>query len=819
MKLLKFGGSSVGDPQRIQQVISILENYVKKRQKFAVVFSAFQGVTDQLIKTSQLAVARDDSYLTEYKDIYERHLSAINELVNTKQKKVILSKVDELFKELKDILHGIVLTKELTTRTQDYIVSFGERLSCRIITAAMLSKGLSAEYLDSRLVVKTDDNFSNAKVDFSITNKNISDYFKKHKKIQVITGFIASTMDNETTTIGRGGSDYTASIYGAALNVKEIEIWTDVDGILTADPRTVKNAFSVKAVTYEEAMEMSHFGAKVIHPPTMLPALNKKIKIRIRNTFNPEFPGTIIIEREADIEFKVKGISSINDLSLLRITGTSMTGVSAISSRIFSSLARKNINVLMITQGSSGHSVCIAVRTEKAKLVKSIIDEEFRLEIHDKEIKPAHIENDMAAIAVVGEDMRDTPGIAGKVFRALGKNGISIRAIAQGSSEQNITVVISNKYLKKALNVLHDAVFLSKQKNLNVFMIGPGLVGSAFIDVVKDRAEHIAKIQNVKVNIIGIANSKKMIFDVNGIDLGKWKADLKKSKENSDIAAYIKKVKEMNLSNSIFIDCTGADRIAPYYKEILDSSISVVTPNKVANSGKYSYYKELRDTAEKNNVQFRYATNVGAGMPIINALVDLVGNGDEVRKIEGILSGTLSYLFNSFRTSDKKFSEIVREAKEAGYTEPDPRDDLNGLDMARKLLILARETGANLELKDVKIENLIPRNARGNISVEEFFKKLVKADKVFDEKKAEALKKGKALSYVAKFEKGKARVGIEEIDSNHPFFSLTGVDNIVAFTTRFYNDKPLVLKGRGAGAEFTASGVYADVIRISKYLG
>ncbi|MBU1098861.1 MAG: bifunctional aspartate kinase/homoserine dehydrogenase I [Bacteroidetes bacterium] len=819
MKLLKFGGSSVGTPQRIEQVISILKTYVAKKEKFAVVFSAFQGVTDQLIETSELAVRRDDKYLLEYTNIYQRHITAIDDLVKAeKQRKFLLPRIEELFKELKEILHGILLTKELTPRSMDYIMSFGERFSNRIIASAMQSQGLSAEYLDSRLLIKTDDNFGNAKVNFAKTNKNIIEYFKKHKSIQIITGFIGSTAENETTTIGRGGSDYTASIFGAALNVKEIEIWTDVDGILTADPRVVKNAFSVKAVTYEEAMEMSHFGAKVIHPPTMLPALNKNIKLRIRNTFNPQFKGTLILERERDIDFKVKGISSIPNISLLRVTGSSMTGISAVTSRIFSSLSKKDISVLMITQASSGHSICIAVMPDKAKLVKATIDEEFRLEIHDKEIQPTFIEDEMAVIAVVGEDMRNTPGIAGKVFRALGKNGISIRAIAQGSSEQNISLVISNTSLQKAVNVLHDAVFLSQKKNLNVFMIGPGLVGKAFLEVIKDRAEHIAKIQNVKINLVGLANSKKMVFDENGIDLNNWNKILSKSKTPSDVKTFVSNMTLMDLSNSIFVDCTANDLVVPFYNSILGDSISIVTPNKIANSGKYSLYTKLRETAIENNVQFRYATNVGAGMPIINALQDLVNNGDEIIKIEGILSGTLSYLFNEFKYSDNTFSEIVKSAKASGFTEPDPRDDLNGLDMARKLLILIRETGMEMDLRNLVIENLIPKNARGNISVDDFLSKLEKNDKDYDKLKAAAAKKGKVLSYIAKYEKGKAKVGIEMIDSNHPFYALTGVDNIVAFTTKYYNDKPLILKGRGAGAEFTASGVYADVIRISKYL-
>jgi len=816
MKVLKFGGSSIGNPERIENVINILKNY--KNENIGIVFSAFQGVTDELISLGTLAQKGDVNYRQIMISLRERHFSVITQLNSETNSKRIQKKVESLLDELSKIIYGVSLIKELTPRSLDYIMSFGERLSCIIISETLKTRKIKNEYLNASELIVTNSTFNYARVDFGRTNKNIRKYFKDHKSTQIITGFIAANEKGEITTLGRGGSDYTASIVGAALNVDEIQIWTDVDGMLTADPRKVSDSFPLKAVTYEEAMELSHFGAKVINPPTMLPALNKKIKIRIKNTFNPSFKGTVILEKEKSISFNVKGISSIEEISLLRVQGGGMVGVTGIASRLFGALARNEINIIMISQGSSEHSICFAVLPQNGKKAKQVIEEEFRLEIQDKNIGNVIVENDLSIIAVVGEDMKKTPGISGKVFKSLGHNGINIHAIAQGSSELNISLVVGRPYLSKALNVLHEALFISKQKTLNLFMIGPGLVGSELLDLIARREKYIKEEFKIRVKLIGLANSKKMIIDENGISLAKWRNLLNSSKVNSKVNSFIDKMKKMNLHYSIFIDCTANELVPSHYNEILSSSISVVTPNKIANSGKYSNYLKLKNAARENNVQFRYGTNVGAALPIINTIRDLIMNGDKILKIEGVLSGTLSYIFNSLK-ENKKFSKIVIDANEKGFTEPDPRDDLSGLDVARKLLILIRESGIPYEMKDVKVESLIPKSLKNIKNVNDFLNKLKMYDDEYERKIIKAAKKKNVLCYIAKYENGKATVKIEEINRKHPFYNLKGNDNVVAFTTNYYTDKPLVIKGPGAGADFTASGVFVDILRISNFLG
>ncbi len=819
MKVLKFGGSSVGNSERIDNVIKILDKYyLSKKEKIAVVFSAFQGVTDKLIEIGNIAYKRNSDFKPELQKLIKRHISVIRDLNSAANAKKIIKTVTPLFDDLSEMVHGIYLVRELSDRTMDYLVSFGERLSNTIISETMNNKGFATEYLDSSKLIKTDKNFGYAKVNFAKTNNNISEYFSKHKKTQIITGFIASTDENEISTLGRGGSDYTASIYGAALNASEIVIWTDVDGILTADPRKVRESFPLKAVTYEEAMEMSHFGAKVIHPPTMSPALKKKIKIRIKNTFNPDFPGTVILERESSIQFNMKGISSIDDISLIRVQGSGMVGVTGIASRMFGALARKNINIMLITQASSEHSICFVVLPKLGDDAKQAIQEEFKYEIREGQIGEVIVENDLSVIAVVGEDMKQTPGISGKVFQALGKNGINIHAIAQGSSELNISLVIPRSCLSKALNVLHDDLFVSQQQTLNIFMAGPGLVGSELLNLFNRQYEFIKKKYKTKIKVIGLANSKKMVFNDSGIEVKTWKKALTASKVKSDPAKFIETIAELNRPNSIFVDCTALPVYVPYYKQILNLPVSIVTPNKIANSGKQKDFTELKEISCKNNVQFRYGTNVGAALPIINTLRDLINNGDEIVRIEGVLSGTLSYIFNSLDDS-KRFSDIVVKAKESGYTEPDPRDDLTGLDVARKLLILIRESTVDFEMSKIKVENLVPAKARKVKSVTDFIKILKSNDESFGKRLSKAADKGKKLCYIARYEKGKAKVGIEEIDMNHPFYNLSGTDNIVAFTTKNYSDKPLVIQGPGAGADYTAFGVFVDIMRISNYLG
>ncbi len=817
MKILKFGGSSVGDAERIKNVIAILKHSIDENKKIAVIFSAFQKITDNLLKMSQLAASGNSEYLDLYKKLEEKHISIAQEILAVKTQSSVLANLKLTLNELEDVLHGVFLVKELSARTQDFILSFGERLSSFIIAHALIDRGFDSEYLDARNLIKTDETFGGAKVDFETTYSNIKNYFKTHKKLQVVTGFISSTINNETTTLGRGGSDYTASIFGAALNATEIEIWTDVDRVLTADPKKVKKAFPLKGMTYEEAMELSHFGAKVIHPPTMHPALEKKIPIRIKNTFNPEFEGTVINGKSNSSNFSIKGISSIDDITLIRIQGGGMVGVAGIAQRIFAALAGKQINIILITQASSEHSLCLAVLPKYSALAKKAIQQELHYEIKERLILDPIVESNLSIIAVVGENMRKTPGISGKVFQALGKNGVNIAAIAQGSSELNISAVISRDDEAKALNALHDAFFLSIAKTVNLFIVGTGLVGGTLLQQITNQADFLAREYMLNVKIIGLANSRRMLIDPNSIDTSAWSGKLNLEGSKTNLNVFIDEMRKLNLPNSIFVDCTASDQVSLRYKEILDSSISVVTPNKRANAGSYEYYLQLKQSSLKHNVKFLYETNVGAGLPIISTLKDLVSSGDKVLKIEGVMSGTLSFIFNSFNKG-KTFSQIVCEAKEKGYTEPDPREDLNGMDVARKLLILARETGLSLELKDIKVESLVPEPARRTKSVEDFFEKLKEHDKEFEEKRKCAESKGNVLRYVAVLENGNAEISLREVNEKHPFYSLSGSDNIFALTTKHYQDRPIVVKGPGAGGYVTAAGVFADIIRISNYL-
>ncbi len=818
MKILKFGGTSVGNAERINRVIDIIQSYKKNNEEIAVVFSAFGGITNQLLDLGEKAFQRDDSYLGIYQSFRLKHFEIFETLVTHKNKKSVQNTITKKIDELSDILKGVYLLKELTPRIVDSIVSYGERLSAYIISEAVKSRNINCEFLDATGIIKTNSNFGNASVDFKLTNKNIRKYFREHKQLQIITGFIASNNSDEITTLGRGGSDLTASIIGAALKAKEIEIWTDVNGILSADPGKVKEAIPLKAVTYQEAMEMSYFGAKVIYPPTMQPAFDNNIKIRIRNTFNPGFKGTIVLNKQAKIKFNAKGISSVDNVTLIRVSGSGLFANESITGRIFNSLGNEKINSLMLTQGSSGLSICIAVLPGDGKKAKKAIEKELRLEIFDGQIREISKEENLSIVAVVGEDMRHTPGISGKVFDALGKNGVNIIAIAQGSSELNISFIIKNEELKKALNVLHDALFLAERKINNVFLLGTGLVGSALIKYIDDKKEFLKKEKGIEIRICGLANSKKMFFNINGIDTKNWQQVLKNSKAKSDINKFVSEMKKMNLANSIFVDCTSNETAIPFYKEILNSNISLTTPNKIANTKNITFYKELREASKKKNVKFLYNTNVGAGLPIISTIKDLVNSGEKITKLEGILSGTLSYIFNEFENG-KDFSEIVKTANRQGYTEPDPRDDLIGLDVARKLLILIRELGKDFELKDIKVENLVPVKARKVNSIERFFNILETSNKHFNKLKKEAEKNNAKLRYIAKYENGKAIVKLMEVKQSHPFYNLKGNDNIVSITTSNYENQPLTIRGRGAGAEFTASGIYADILRIIDYLG
>lgn len=817
MKVLKFGGSSVAKPERIRMILDILKDYYTQGEKFAVVFSAFGGVTDSLIEMSRLASKGDERYLELFEAFSKRHLDTIDDLLNEENAKLSRPKLEKNHEVLKNLLHGVFLVREASARTMDYVLSFGERNSCFIIQAALQQSGIPSSFLDARKIIKTDKHFGAANVDMEHSFKNIKEYFNSHPEVQVVTGFIASSKGNLTTTLGRGGSDYTASLLAAGLNAALLEIWTDVNGVLTADPRKVKRAFTIPSMTYAEAMEMSHFGAKVIYPPTLQPALNKNIPLQIKNTFEPDNPGTLITDKGDKTDLPVKGISSITDLALLTLQGSGLFGVPGIAGRLFGSLAMADINIILITQGSSEHSISFAIQPSLARKAKRQIEKTFEYEMKAGMIDPVKVEDNLSVIAIIGENMRYSPGIAGRLFQALGKNGINITAIAQGSSELNISVVIDRPDEAKALNSLHEAFFLSDTKELHLYLIGVGLIGSTLLKQIKAHADHLKSQQSIEIKVVGLSNSKKMIFNENGINLDTWQEDLQNSEQHSNIPAFIQQMKDNNLSNTIFVDNTANEMIAGHYESILDSSISISTPNKIATSSSYLQYRRLKNIATKRGVQFMYETNVGAGLPIISTLNDLMISGDSILKIEGVLSGSLSFIFNNFKAGTK-FSELVSLAREKGFTEPDPRIDINGIDVRRKLIILARETGLNIEAEDVVIKNILPEACSKAKSVDDFFTELKKADDYFDQMLKKASAKNCVLRMVAKLQNGKATIGLEEVDPTHPFYTLDGSDNMIVFTTERYKERPLVVRGPGAGAEVTAAGVFAEVIKIGNFI-
>jgi len=814
MIVLKFGGSSVASASRIKDVASIVRSY-GSRKRMGIVFSAFGGVTDDLIRMSRLAARRNNDYLAVFARVRDRHLDCIREL-GLRRDKELIAGVNSVFSELQDLLHGVSLVRELSAKTLDFVSGQGEVLSNMIIAAYFNDNGLPSSFLDARELVRTDEQFGSARVDFNTTNLRIRERFRKLKGHAVITGFIGSTHKGEMTTLGRGGSDYSAAIFGAALGATEIQIWTDVDGVMTADPRKVKKAFSVPSMTYKEAMELSHFGAKVIHPPTIQPALDKKIPLRIKNTFRPEHPGTFISVKPGSNDYLVKGISSIDHVALLTLSGSGMVGVAGISARLFGAIYQAKVNVILITQGSSEHTISFAIRPEDAQPAREAIESAFALEMKSRMIDPVRVEEGLSVLAVIGENMRNQPGVSGRLFNALGRNGISVVATAQGSSELNISVVIQHDQLTKALNTIHQSFFLSGVKTLSVYLVGTGLIGGTLINQITAQLPYLRSSRSLDIVLAGITNSRQMYFNPSGISLTNYRDHLANG-EAADLDHFIKRMQDQNLPNSVLVDCTGGGEVAKRYEQILGASISIVTPNKVANSGSMKSYRRLQEVAKRRNVNFLYETNVGAGLPVINTLNDLITSGDRILRIEAVLSGTLSFIFNNFNAGIR-FSDVVHEAKRLGYTEPDPRVDLSGLDVARKLLILARETGMEIELKDIAIEKILPAKCMKAKTIPDFFAVLEKNNAVFEKRRQAAAAKNRVLRFIARLEKGKASIRLEEVDANHPFFNLSGSDNIISFTTERYNNRPLVVKGPGAGAEVTAAGVFAEIISLSKYL-
>lgn len=816
MKVLKFGGSSVGTPERIDGIVQILRDYYARGERFCAVFSAFGGVTDALIEMARKAEAGDPEWERDLGAFRERHLAAADHLTSEDRQTRLRDELTRLHDTLRSLLQGVFLVREASARTMDYVLSFGERSSAFVLSRALQEHGLNAQFLDAREIIKTDKRFGAANVRFEQTYENIEGYFRTHGGIQIVTGFVASTAKGLTTTLGRGGSDYTASLLAAGLNAKRIEIWTDVDGVMTADPRAVKRAFTIPKLTYAEAMEMSHFGAKVIYPPTLQPAMQRGIPLYIKNTFRPDFEGTLVSE---DIDPKgraVKGISSVSGVSLLTLEGTGLFGVVGVSGRLFGTLARAGINVILITQGSSEHNITFAVSPDRAERARRQVETEFAYEIESGLVRPVKVEPRLSVVAVIGQQMRFRPGIAGRLFRALGRNGINCVAIAQGSSELNISVVIARDDEAKALNALHDAFFLSDERDVNVFLVGTGLIADELMRQMSEERERLRETKKLNLRLVGLTNTRRMLFaEEEGIDLEKWRAALDgPSGGPADIGGFVDHVVRANLTNSIFVDCSASETVAAHYERLLGESISVSTPNKVATSGSYEQYLRLKDTAEQNSASFVYETNVGAGLPVLSTLHDLSASGDVVQRIEGVLSGSLGFIFDAFDGS-RPFSEVVAEAGEKGFTEPDPRVDLSGKDVARKVTILAREAGFAIELADVHVEPFLSEAAFAADSVDTFFAALRDGDDATLVARVEdATARGKKLKVIGRFAGGKASVGLREVDADNPFYTLSGSDNMIVFATERYDERPLVIRGPGAGAAVTAAGVFAEIITV-----
>jgi aspartokinase/homoserine dehydrogenase 1 len=816
MKVLKFGGTSVGSVQSIQTLLAILKKEIASGETPVVVLSAMSGVTNLLIDVAEKA-ASGKEYSQLIIELEKRHFDVIKELIGVQKQNPVFTKLKLFFNELEDLLQGVSSLRELTPRTKDLILSYGERCSAFMVSRIAEQDIPQSIYADASELIKTDDNHGKALVQTETTEMLIQNFYSQNSgKILFVTGFIASNQEGRITTLGRGGSDYTASIFASALNAEEIQIWTDVNGMMTADPRMVKKAFPLAELSYTEAMELSFFGAKVIYPPTMIPAFLKKIPIVIKNTFEPEYPGTVIKHSISTSNLPIKGISSINDISIINLEGSGMVGKAGFSGRLFSLLVREQINVILITQSSSEHSITFAVHPADAVKAKQLIEQEFELEINAKKLESPVIEQDLSILAIVGENMKQTPGISGKLFHALGRNGINVRAIAQGSSEYNISVVIAKQDLAKALNAVHDDFFTEFKKTLHVFCLGTGNIGRTLFKQINQHFDYLKQNNGILIKIAGISNTSKMVFNADGLPLDNWQEKLDESTEKADLDGFIERMKTMNLPNCVFIDNTASNKPVEAYEDIFKSNISIITCNKLGNSSGYAQYKLFRDTARKYGVDFYYETNVGAGLPIIRTLKDLMVSGDRVKRIEAVLSGTISFIFNYYK-GDATFYDIVKLAQEKGYTEPDPRDDLKGTDFMRKMLILAREAGYELEQEDIQIENMLPQSCLDAKSVPEFYDELQASEPFFSKMKNDAASRGKVLRYIGKLEDGKAAITLQMVGEDHPFYMLSGSDNIISFTTDRYTERPMVVKGPGAGAEVTAAGVFSDLVNLGAH--
>ena len=811
MQVLKFGGSSVANAENIDKVINLVRSAQTKDSTILVV-SALGGITDMLIQAAASAAAGDESYKDKLQVIEHRHLETVRSLLPLTRQSGTLSIVKTRCNEIEDICSGIFLLGELSARTQDKVVSYGELLSSLIVAARFAALDIDHTWKDSRDLITTDSHFGHAAVDFPCTNRQIKEFIDgSTSPLFIFPGFIAANDKGITTTLGRGGSDYTAAIFAAAVDATLVEIWTDVSGMMTADPRLVSNVKLIPHISYQEAMELSHFGAKVIYPPTIQPVMKKNIPVWIKNTFAPSDPGTVIEVAATPNGNSIRGISSIPRIALLSLEGSGMVGIPGFSKRLFEALSGQQINVILITQGSSEHSICVGVDESNAAIAKAAVDNAFSPEITAGTVDPLVIETGLSVIALVGEQMKSHPGVSGKMFGALGRNGVNVRAIAQGSSERNITAVIAAGDVKKAINVLHEEFFEASYRQLNLFITGAGNVGRRLIDQLQKQQDWLQQQLRIQVRVVGLANSRKMIFDNEGIDLAHWRARLDLGSP-MDLDEWVAGITARNLRNSVFADVTANQDVATCYASLLQKSISVVACNKIACSSPYNNYRQLKDLAREYNARFLFETNVGAGLPVIGTLNDLLRSGDTVRRIEAVLSGTLNFVFNHYN-GEKPFSDVVRQAQDEGYTEPDPRLDLSGTDVMRKIMILAREAGSRMEMDDIANHSFLPASCMQG-SVEDFYAAMIKEEDHFKQLYQAAAAKGKKLKFVAQYDNGIASVGLQHIGPEQDLYHLYGKDNVVLFYTDRYSEQPLVVKGAGAGAEVTASGVFADILRI-----
>ncbi len=820
MQVLKFGGSSVANAENIKKVIAIVgqaiekEKSSKSNQKTIVVVSALGGITDLLLSAASLAAIGDEGFKEKLVIIEQRHLEAVKDLIPIAKQSHLLSEVKKMCNEIEDICNGIFLLKELTPRSKDRIASYGELLSSQIIAAAFNANNINTQWKDAKEIIVTNSNYTAAEVDFLETNKRIKEYFDKvHVALFLLPGFIAADHLGITTTLGRGGSDFTAAIIASALEADKLEIWTDVSGMMTADPRMTANAKIIPAISYKEAMELSHFGAKVIYPPTIQPVMGKGIQVWIKNTFAPEDAGTLIETASVVNGNIVRGISSINNIALISLEGSGMIGIPGFSKRLFEALSNEKINVILITQSSSEHSICVGIDASMVQKAKQVVDEAFANEIALQKVEPLKVEDGLSIVALVGENMKNHTGVSGRMFTAMGKNGVNIRAIAQGSSEKNISAVISTQDVRKAINVFHEEFFETTYKQVNLFIIGTGNVGARLLAQLEKQLEFLKKNLRLQIRIVGLSNSRNRLIDEEGIDLKNWKKLLEQS-EQANLQQYVVEIIKRNLRNTVFVDVTANDIVASKYHQLLKKSISVVACNKIAASSAFQNYKELKQLAREYHCQFLFETNVGAGLPVIATINDLVQSGDSVHQIKAVLSGTLNFVFNNYDGS-RTFAEVVQQAQDEGYTEPDPRLDLGGTDVMRKIMILAREAGVKMEMEEITNHSFMPANCMTG-TVDDFYHEMKKEEARFQKLLKQADDAGCKLKFVASYQDGKASVGLEHIHPSHDLYHLYGKDNVVLFYTDRYKEQPLVIKGAGAGAEVTASGVFADIIRASK---